>query len=285
MLMLMATLTYARIENYRSFSILQAQFERYMNTTERDYLNKKNKDSYDDTIASKKDQQKDEKEEAIKADSKLDFTLFVNQAKRAGQYTQYENIRLVAKNLITYLYSNQPFFMQALEQKPDLIDQLLNAIVEAADALPEEKKIKKPKDLANLDLRDPVLNEVFYKMLRGTDVKKPKKGEEEENVWVDYLPMNGYLKLLKYISLSGKTKIRVYLASPQLLIAIFRDPVVVQEIIDERKRFYRELKRDKSLQPQIFQQEFMRFLINRDPGISPDLLNFEISKTDPGKYE
>lgn len=142
----------------------------------------------------------------------------------------------------------------------------------------ENRTLNKPKDLSTVDLGDPKLQYVFYKMLDGTP-------EFEEGI-VNFKPTAGYFSLLDFITIKpNKSRIRVYLASPQVLMAIFGDVGTVKEILSERSRLYREVKKEIMTKEEASELFMSLFMEMRLPGIENTLLDFGVSKTNPKTYE
>jgi len=142
------------------------------------------------------------------------------------------------------------------------LDELVASLTHAIDALPPEKKLKKAAELANLNLSDKDMNEVFYKMLHGApykeivisadskipptspqtfdeaDVEDEEENNELEKEADEYKSPKGYFSLLDFVNLSQSPKIRVYLAPREVLEAIFHDSATVDDIISQRKTLY-----------------------------------------------
>lgn len=193
LIMVMAMLTYARLETYRSFSLLQAEFKHYMDDTERGYINLDAENWYINspgqtksstqreekpkTPAPKPPKEKDktteDKTKQAPSRSRLSFASFIDQKKKKAHEKEYPKLFLMAKKLIYVLYKDQPFFKEMEQKKADFVESLLNALM-AADALPKEHKLKRASDLANLNLADEELNNILYKMLQKT-AERPEK--------------------------------------------------------------------------------------------------------------
>lgn len=309
MIMVMAMLTYARLETYRSFSLLQEHFNTYMVKNERGYINQTAKWWYDTSRATKKgNSNKTKKSEGR---SRLSFLFFIDKAKKETNIQIYPQIYLLAKKLMYVLYKNQPFFIEMEQQRPDILDILLNSLM-VADNLPKEQKIKKAEDLANLDLGDPVLNIFFYKMLKGTEMtqdQKPKiepkvlsmvelefkpqeedKGEEDDeggdtDIKEEYHSPENYYSLLDYITIEDSTKIRVFLAPYGILLALFDDPILVRNIMEYRQDLFTKLTNDTLKAPEASDQFKNLFLPRVDPTFNENILDFSVTKTNPKNYE
>ena len=77
-------------------------------------------------------------------------------------------------SLIKILYGNAAFFKEAQKKHPHLIDNLLDAIQEASDKMPDNS-IKRIQDIARIQLEDEDLQYVFYRMLKGSIEKDAYK--------------------------------------------------------------------------------------------------------------
>ena len=160
---------------------------------------------------------------------------------------------LLAKKLMYNMYKDQPFFKAYEQQRTDVLGAFLTSLM-IADGLPKEQKLKKAKDMASLDLHDPLLNGLSYYMFKGAlapqSASPPKEkiekllipegnGEDDDengdpNKKDEYKSPQGYTSLLDSITLEDSAKIRVFLAPKELLKAIFDDPAAVDGVIQLR---------------------------------------------------
>ncbi len=323
LLMVMASLTYTRLETYRNFSLTQNQFTLYMDQRERGSINLQAETLFTHSRGAQPPPQpptpsdpnnpkppsvgsNEQVKNTGKARSRLSLAMFIDSAKKNAHPKEYLQFFALARKLIYLLYNDQPFF-QAMERKnPDFVHSLLKALM-VADAFPKEKKIKKTKQLANLDLLDEDLNHVFYEMLQGTVKKiepkqelnkksdqlslltvqeKESKGEDdgedvEEDTAEDQSSPKGYYSLKDFITLTDATKVRVFLAPKTLLQAIFDDPKVVDEIMAARLELYKKFSGRHSISKQDASKLFEDAFRNKsDPSFS-DILDFTVTKTNP----
>jgi hypothetical protein len=100
-----------------------------------------------------------------------------------------------------------------------------------------------------------------------------------------YNPERGYSALLDFITIErNKLKIRVFLASPQLLMALFGNENTVRNIIETRYELYRQLVNEE-ITPEAGKMEFQGQFQNQQlPEVPPEMLDFGISKTNPNRY-
>lgn len=308
MLLLLASMTYARLEVYRNSQIFQVLFESYMQKDERGYINLAAQREYDRTKGSKKGS----KESGNKVDASPRISLsplFKKQGKEEDP-KEKERFLVLLKNLITSLYADQPFYREMQKQRPQFVDDVILALMRSVDSLPEAKRPKKAVDLANIHLGDDQLNEVYYKMLHGAPSKEiieaqpsallmqePIEDNEHDDDESDaaiaekeadeHKSPKGYYSLLDFVTLDPVKKVRIYLASPEVLEAIyFNNPDIVQEILRERRELYKEaLGHDKEGIKSLSETFKNRFNNREDPLVGESILDFTVSKTDPKKYE
>lgn len=301
MLMLLVLLTYGRLESFRGFGYIQAGFKNYMEKHERDYINKEAIELYKSTTATSQNPSDDEDESQSKsqARAKLMFNLFIDKKERDKQNQQnpktFEQLSQMTEKLIYYLYSDQPFFQKIEDKRPNFVAEILQALTRSTDELSDKNKIKKACGIAQIDLGDFELNDVFTKMLSGS-TNLPVKIPASDNIEIvfeqgqsfvrpNFLPTEGYYSLLDFITLDhGNYKIRVFLASPQLLMAIYGNPTTVYDILQQRYLLYKNVKAgvlpDEATNA--FKNQFSNQVL---PYILPDTLDFGVSKTNPKNYE
>lgn len=262
-LMLLATMTYARLESFRSFTATQAEFQRYIEEYEREYTNSQAKVLYDEIVVNPKSQN-GEKEEP-KEQNKFSAKLNIRQLLNPSEGDQSLQVKIILSNLMSLIYSNQEFYKSIEEQTGPFLENLILAIDRASSELPEGKKIGKLKDIATLDLGDQLLNEAFYKMLKGS--------------------RNEYPSLLDLMTMDKNrvNGIRVYLAPEEILRAIFR-PEAVEAIIATRRSFYNSIGEESNL-VEMSNSFKLQFIGERLPNIEESYLDFTISKTYPGLYK
>lgn len=301
--MVLTLMAYARLETYRNSQIFQILFAHYMEKDERAYLNLGIEAQYNSTKgAAKKEDNKPQPK--INASPRISLALFLDKQKQAAQPDQLQQTTVLLKNLLHVLYHSQPFYEALIQENPHFPDELITSMINAIDALPRQNRPKKVEDLYNLTLSSPKLNEALYKIFHGAPEKytEPAEKPPAEEVKEDKLEdtsqdtdilkaeteeprtPKGYVSLADFITLSSSPQVRVYLASPQVLEAIFHNPHTVEEILAARKELHRQALQGADLKEldTIFKS---RFEPHRDPAISSNLLNFQISKTDPQKYE
>lgn len=298
MILILSSLTYARLEMYRNLSLLQAQFNHYMMNTERATINNQAIIWYKSSPATKKAGKESQQKGKRVALSRLSFAAFVDSKKQEAYQEEYPQLFELAKKLFAVLYKDQPFYQAMKQKRPDFEEALLKSL-KLAEELPKDQKLTRAADLSNLNLQDSDLNEIFYKMLQPTSksVKTdqqecPQKegGGEEEDDAIEpgkkeekYSPADSY-SLLDFITLQDAAKVRVYLAPKPLLLALFDDPHTVNALIEMRCHLYNSLINGTITADQAtktFQTQFL----SQSREFNEKVLDFTVSKTNPRNYE
>lgn len=300
MLMMLSLMTYARLETFRSSQAFQMIFKHYMQEDERGYINLQAEKTYKEVKVSEKDGKARKK---IDASPRMSIGLFFD-SNREEKLKEWMQTKVLFKNLIKVLYAKQPFYIKIEKERPSFIDDLIRSMTQTIDGLSKEKKPKAPSDLANIKLDDPLLDSALYKMLHGAVydnvseqekvlVKKDKIQDEESETSVDdddlsnevaeFKSPEGYYSLLDFITGSAKPKVRIYLASREVLQAIFHEPTIVESIIEEREQLYRQTISEVNID-QLDDNFKNKFLKMKDPMIDDETLDFSVSKTNPKYY-
>lgn len=201
--------------------------------------------------------------------STLQIYCLVSPATTTSADNKKRSVSLLLKRLISTLYGNQPFFVEAKEKNYHIEDDLLNKLFEKADEL----QVYKERNLANIELGDDQLQLLLYKMLKGSC----DQSESDTST-------GSYPSLFDFISLNrGQSKpLSIYLADEPLLHAVFQNPAVVSQIVKERKSIHKILTTDKNANKIALAQQFKDQFKNSLPSdIEPTLIDFNVSKTDP----
>lgn len=307
LLMLLALMTYARLETFRNSQVFQIIFKDYMEKDERGYFNSKAHAVYTSIKVNTNEGNKGANAKA-EGNPRLGILLLMDKSLRESKPQEWNQTKILLKNLLEVLYGQQPFYRQAIKKRYTIADDLINAITETADGLPKEKKLKTAADLANLKLEDPELNIFLYKILQGaayreingggiSEITPPIEAGNEEpevdqsqedsgvaNEALEYKSIEGYYSLLDFITATSMPKVRVFLAPREILQSIFHDKQVVDMIIQSRKQYYRQVVNgaDPKELSDGFKNEFERY---KDSSVDDTSLNFTVTKTNPKYYE
>lgn len=310
MLMLLSSITYVALERYRSSASLNATIVFSMQNQEREPMIKLSQSMYDRITFSKpppppKEKDAEEKpRETNPASPRLSLYILLDKETRTKEPEAYQQIRELAKHLMTSLYSHTAFYKEINATRPSFLNDILDELVEASDNPQNDLSIKTAAHLSKLQLASPELHEVFIHMLKGVpkliqpievpekqfvveeDTPEPNAEDEIEASRESQEASSdpGYASLQDYLSTTITTKVRIFLASRALLTAIYGDPFVVNEIIQKRKELYRQVlsggdKKNASA-------EFEALFANAGQASAyKNILDFGVSKTNPAKYE
>lgn len=314
LLMILSLMTYARIDSFRYFLGMEAEFERYMSTIERISTNAAAVQWYKTTRAPKPKTNtpapkppanpKTQKKQGQSA-SRLSFRIFIDQKMRQDNPEAFKQTAEWAKRLMITLYGNQKFFIEAHQKNPTFMDQILESLERATEGLfTGKQKLTDVAQLSNLYLDESVA-QVFYRMLKGCSNSELKADQpvEEEKEDIVKVPANsdndqeedtsteaeeyskeGRDSLLNYITLSNATRIRVYLASRALLAAMFGEVSVADSIIEARQALYRAVI-NESLTAEEATDQFADLLKGYMSNNDEEFLDFTVSRTNPAGYK
>lgn len=275
MLMLLSIMTYARIESFRDLSGLMPQFEWYMQKSERTYNNEINDKKYNKQNPSKRvvgDDPESKQKDEEKACSRIPFSLFINKQQRESKQEFFDQHVLLAKIVINQLYGNADFFKDAEQLRPDLVDSIIKSLMYAADKLPKKQSIISGADLSSIDLGDKTINDTFTDMLKGTVTIEGQDVKET------------YPALIDYITVKNKTKVRIFLAPREILMAIYDSPELVNEIMEERVSLYKQVKDESISKDEASSQFESHFGGKQRHGLDAKVLDFRVTKTNPKDY-
>lgn len=308
MLMLLSSITYVALERYRSSAGLNASIIFTMKETEREVIVKLSEKMYDritfgNTPPKEKDPDK-EKRETNRASPRLSLNILIDKETRTKEPEAYQQTRALAKDLMTSLYSETAFYQNIVASRPNFLNEILDELQEAADTRQGDISLKTAAHLSKLQLASPDLHEVFILMLKGVPkISQPSPPPEESFVIQEETPEPnaedeieaaieskeassdpGFASLQDYLSLDKTHKVRVFLASRALLMAIYDDEFVVSNIIQRRKELWRQVlsggdKKDASAD---FESSFSNA---GHASAYNKILDFGVSKTNPKRYE
>lgn len=152
---------------------------------------------------------------------------------------------LVLQAYLKELYQGQEFYEIAKQEYPDLEEVIIKKWIQQAQDLrklsEKEGKLTKASELQILDLEDNHLTYTRYKMFSGTSPrKKPRK--TSKTVYEGA----GYYTLSECISMSKSNQIlSLWLAPKPLLMALFQNKQIVNDVLAWRRDTYNEIVKDK----------------------------------------
>jgi ribosomal protein L20A (L18A) len=269
LILMIAVITVEKLEKFKSVVLLEHQYQIYLKEKEREALNLHQARLYKEPATSQR---------------QLPFRLFVDLKARQGKPEQFKQLRQITVDLIKILYERTSFYKELESQRPGFVNEMLDDLMASTEKLSDADKIKRIEEIQRVRLEDPVLQQAFYHMLKGSSTKQEMTmlqtgGREGENIPLSERNQEkGYYSLLDFIKYED-VAIVVQLASRELLLAIFGNEEVVEAIILKRKELSKNPPHDAESQ---FTNAFKG---KQKPGINDELLDFKITKTDKSSYD
>ncbi|HRD56301.1 MAG TPA: hypothetical protein PLC42_07905 [Parachlamydiaceae bacterium] len=276
-LMLLASMTYAKLDSFYSMQLSKSQFEYYLKKNESNYLKEKADKWYEKVIV--KSQQPSNGKKKIKAGlAKLSFYSILDSKEREKDPAKAREIIEISKNLILNLFEDQPNVQKMLETNSDIVDRFFNGLIAAIDKLPEQSKIKKIDELSSLELQDEDLKNFRYEIFKRNDL--PKK-EDQTDLKKKKNEKTTYSLLDEWSATSGKT--RLFLASKNLLKVIFKNEAAADQILEKRYSLFNAVKNKMDANDATI--EFKHFLNDLCPYLNDSLFDYTVTQTNPKDYE
>lgn len=267
LLLLITTMTYARMSSYVTFASIRTEYERFMKVEERKWMNVREMKNYENNKKLNKSTTKKERE--LKSIARLNVAPLVskeaqNDPEKGDQ--AYESARYILTRLIELLYGEIPFYKEQAERYANLPDLIVDQIVEESHSPTCGGEFKSVKDLARVSFEDKGVRELYYKMLN----------KENSN-------FTGYPSLLSFLTYkkSGSFAIGMFLAKPPLLQAIFRTEDTAQNFIERRAEIWRQVS-SKVLTPDVGAAELKNQFGDLSQ-VEARFLDFTPSKSRPPK--
>lgn len=256
LILMLSILTVERMEKFKNQAVVQKEYQTFLKESERQVFNQREKRLFG---------------ESQKSLRQLTFRYVYDKKARDAHVNEAKQYRVLMIELMKILYGEAAFFKELERKNANFLEEMLDAIEKATEDAPK-KLIKQTRDLARLDLGDPALQEAFYHMLKGT-ISREKLKEIEE--MTPHMKEKAYVSLFTYINNNGVKNvptIRIALAPPEILKAIFVNDEIVEAILVKRQELGGK-DRDSGAD-EAFKAEFMQ---KRRPGIDENLLDFKLS--------
>lgn len=291
MLLILASMTYTRLDSFRSLMITKTQFENHLEKAEHKFLNDKAEEWYEKIIvnSSVNNLPGSKAKNNRKGCSKLSWAIFFDSNKRDKDPNKFRQVADLSKKLILNLFPKDSNVQKMISTHPDIIDNLFSKLMEASDKLPSNLKIKEISHLASLELDDEDLKLFRYELFKESDypinanfidsspshakTKTDQKGKKKETY-----------SLLDHLTVMP-AKTRVFLASKEVLLATCQDETVVSQILEKRDFFYKAVKNKNPITNAEASIQFKSFINGLSSSFNDDLFDFSITKTNPKKYE
>jgi hypothetical protein len=251
LLLILSVITIEKLEKFKNREVVKKEYQSFIEGSERFAINDRQEKLCDKKKTSKK---------------QLSFRYFLVKGERKnGNEEESRQLRLITIEFLKVLYGKATFYKEMEQKRPNFLDDLLDGLIASTDRLTDKDKLRRVEDMSRLKLDDPELQDVLYKMLKGT-VKK----EDTKEKFVLKNEGTSYLSLLDYIHFEKSKIITIRFASRELLEAIFGSSEIADQIIVMRKELCAVKNHPES---NLFAQKFKGKQIN---GISDDILDFEI---------
>ena len=151
LVLMLSVLTVEKLEKFKNQSIVQSEYQVFLQMSERQVFNKRQKGLFG--LSQKTLRQ-------------LSFRFIIDKDAREKNDSGYKQYRMLIIELMKIVYGEAAFFKDLEMKRPNFLEEMLLAIENAADNAPK-KMIKRIQDIARLNLEDPELQEAFYHMLKG----------------------------------------------------------------------------------------------------------------------
>jgi hypothetical protein len=197
--------------------------------------------------------------EILPHNAKLNLAKIFKENKEESFVTKNEGYTFIFLSLLDNLYSSFEFYNEI----PNTSQKILKILLDKSSPNEELKKIKVDtlEDLACLDIEDPKLKKIFYKILKG----------------------EGCVSVLQFLHLDPnrrKFEINIHHASLELIEAIILNKNAAEEIITTRNRLHDSGKRyTKGRKKSLVTTSFLTKEI-----VSSVLKKYNISFEKVGKY-
>lgn len=226
-------------------------------------------------------------EPGIDASSTINFRYLVEEGSARNDAPEAAPMTELIKRLIALIFRSQPFYQKLLQERPNVVDELIGALRQANQQQPEKQRIRQVGRLIQIPLEDPVLQEFWYQLLRTNPADRTLLPFLLQTSAEDALDKEQCVEvsLTRYLNQANKKRIRVYLAPRLLLLAIFQDEIAVAEVVKLRRELFREVK-NKKKELKDASDEFERACQSFTPlGEIEPILNFQVTTTNPAYYE
>lgn len=269
MLLLLAAMTYAKMESYKSVVLFRNQLESYSDVSKNRFDERFYDTLYENTsMESKNGGSKTSSGEGY---AYIGLTPLLTESQEGEGNRNFS--KKLLKEIIPLLYEDQPFYQEIIIKRPsfasDLVEELARALQQ--NIKNKGKPLKKIEDIANIEFEDPLLAEGWYKMLKGFMAPQGNKEETKEE----------YPSIIDYLTLKGDGKIKLYLAPRPLLYVLFGDSGTADEAMALRIELYNDVKSERVKPEQATKTFEEAFQSRLRSDIPPDKIDFSVTKTNP----
>lgn len=286
-LMIFAMFAYTQFQNYKDHQLIDSTYSHHIEQRTIKVQSQLHKESK--KLFNKLHPPKDQPPRGSDTRTSLLHIRSLFKEKEKAEETEKKKAaeKLLAR-LLTALYKNQPFFEEAKQQDRHLEEGVIHDMIKQGELLANKNALKQEEDLATLELDDPVHRGVLYKILKGNTPQASQDSVDKEEL-PPLTSSENYYSLCDFIELSDtqrKTVMSVYLAPKELLEALFQSEDTANDILRKRMEVFEAVRAEKNANKAQQGEEFKEYVKRRLPAdINPDIIDLEISSTNPIKYD
>lgn len=290
LIMVIAIITYSRLDLFIPKKALEHQIVSFMTTTERNWMNTAAKAYYDNLSPSN---------HATGTRSASTGTAFISLRPLFGENEeQANNTKILLRSLLVQLYAKQPFVTNEIKKGSytdaenlfrDVVDAIALAGRNRALYSVDDKNLMTEDQFFRLNIG--ALQPVFVNIVNGCSCRlegdaeqhskdsieeDDEEGESESQNGV--IPRN-YCSLFTFANMQPYKPLSIYLAPEEVLMALYGNQQVVDEIIRARTIANKEYKKDKNPEAKAALERFK----NIPAVIDSKFLDFNVTTTDPNR--
>jgi hypothetical protein len=277
LIMVIALITYSRLELFIPRHALEKEIVNYMANGEREWMNRAADAYYNDMKPEKKegDASKPPPNNAPKGTSYISIKPLFEEEPQRRDVT-----KILLRNLMLTLYGHQPFVQEEMKKGgfPDaasMFTDLIDSIIRIGQSMPPEDRPKTQEQFIQMDLGP--LQALFVNVINGCSTcPATSEGIDEDSGEVEVIPRN-YCSLFSFANMQGYRKLSVYLAPQETLMAIYGNPQVVSEIMQSRIEAYKRYKDNPSPDTRNALERFK----SAPAAVDVDFLEFAVTGTNP----
>lgn len=294
-LMLIAAISYQGLAHYKSNALVRGVWDRIIRVEEPCAFNQFVENEYKHIKGirlSKKEKTDAEAQEEKEGtgSSKINFRFMTDPTYPTSYPKETEQAEALISNLIQILYGDQAFYQKLHQARPTIIQDLIHSLRALSEEM-GDKKISSTEKLSKISIKDKGLNDLWNQLHRKNPVSNKVLGllfnlsQEELLKKRDTACFQTHL--LNYINNSTHLQIRLYLAPRALLLALLNDPVLVSELIEKRKKLYREVTKKNNPMTTEEAKNELKNLVAKSASLAQfdAIINYNVTKTDPSAYE
>lgn len=281
LIMVIALITYSRLELYLPKKALEQEIVNFMSHTERDWMNRYASVYYDSLHPEKKGLTNEDgkpPKEQPKGTGQISLRPLFEESTE-----NLDNTRVVLRNLLSVLYEKQPFVLNAVKNGgyPDassLFNELIETIIQIGKNQQLEDRPKTDNQFKQLDLGS--FQSLFVNIVNGCSacVEEGEAVEGDSGDVGSVVPRN-YCSLFSFANLQPYKLLSVYLAPEETLMALYGNPQIVSEIIQARTAAYKEYKNNPTPESQAALERFKSV----PAAIDSKHLEFRVTGTNPNR--